>query len=160
MKEHFLIFIVLFAVIATGCIAPADETEPQPGFVEDGDLEYIHDRDYVINGSLELRYVEEESAVFHDVMLCVFDDTGDVLASANLGTLEAPIDSEQVSMSFNDEPKYVIVDHLRFREGHDVDPLVREWHDEGTRPLGLPEDDIVEFEYRPPQESGACGSVG
>jgi hypothetical protein len=97
-------------------------------------------------------YIEERT--FSNVTLCLYNASGKVLNSTVIGDLSSPVDHEPASISANEIPKYIVVDHLGFHEYETMTPGVLVHQQSGFTSTNSY--DTIDFEYPRPEPKGVC----
>jgi len=136
-KRAKLLVLCLVVTIA-GCQSVIDETPtPSPGPLERGAINDAPDRlhhDGSFHYSGSIRFISPTAArddVFNGVMLCLYDEDGDVRNSTVVGTLRGRFDNANYSISSTESPAYVTFDHPRFHEYDAMDQLTLALADHG-----------------------------
>jgi hypothetical protein len=71
---------------------------------------------FQLNSRYAWRLIPSTSTTFQDVMLCAYDRDGMVLYAENLGTFSTPDEFRNVSLTLEQPPAVILVDHPRFHE--------------------------------------------
>jgi len=97
-------------------------------------------------------YIEERT--FSDVTHCLYNASGEVLNSTVIGDLSSPVDHEPASISANEIPKYIVVDHPGFNEYETMTPGVLVHQQRGFTSTNSY--DTIGFDYPRPDRPGMC----
>lgn len=153
MRKRILLVIVLCACLA-GCAS--DDVEPQPSFIDGRFLELEDDGEYTVTGPIYYSATATESVEFEDVAVCAFDDRGNVLASDSIDVLRSNESRYNISLTMNEQPRYIVADHPRFAE-YDFDSSITLVTNTSYTLIGPR--DIDNLTYRHPAEPGQCGTL-
>lgn len=94
---------------------------------------------------------------YDEVMVCVYDEHGDLLEGRNIGRLSTPVGRANVSdIHLRTQPAYVVADHPELRDpAPDFDQQILIWNDgTGRFASGYPDD--LPFDFPRSSEPGTC----
>lgn len=162
-SRQIAMFAMVALVITAGCV---NESYPEPkagfGTIDiDGDR-VVNATGFFMTGSVDFHLNIQDSVQFESVMLCAYNEGGNVLAEDELGNFTVPSDESPFSIHTDHPPMYITVDHPHFRgfESLGTETFVR--IDNGTDPSYRHESDYLEdvqddFPYPRNDMMGQCG---
>lgn len=145
--------LVCLLAITAGCLGGEAESE-QWNYVDGGGLRFDGGSEFTINGTVSVSLTQNNSEVFEDVTMCLYAEDGELLETRNLSEFEAPYERKSVNITTDTRPRYVIVDHPRFKK-YDADNLIMRWTEDLIKPVTTPR----EFTYHHPKRPGSCGTT-
>lgn len=158
-----VILATVALVITAGC---TNESYPEPkagfGTIDiDGDRS-VNETGFFMDGTIYFDLNIDESTQFKSVMLCAYDQGGNVLAEDELGNFTAPSDKSPFSIHSDNPPMYITVDHPQFREFESLGTETFVRINNGTDPSYRHESDYLEdiqddFLYPRNDMMGQCG---
>jgi len=156
-----ILAILCSILLAAGCIGLQEDPSGEGRGVTQVsmNLETYSDSDYRVTGEVFIAIWDRDDVTFEDVTLCLFSADGSILNSTILGDFRMPSDERRVEISSADRPRYVVVDHPGMRE-HEMGTGFIVWTNDSVRDEGgLPEWEIQNFDYQPPERPGTCGTT-
>jgi len=116
--------------------------------------------DYRVSGPVDIAvWSDHDDVVFEGVTLCSYSAEGALLDSTRIGDFSMPLDTHHVNTTFEQRPRYIVLDHPEFREyglwTHYVLWTNETFREEG----GSPGAETQQFAYRPPERPGTCGAT-
>ncbi|ERJ06259.1 membrane lipoprotein [Halorhabdus tiamatea SARL4B] len=171
-KTIAIVILLITSGVFSGCstletantTTTGTEDGPVDGHVRFGDIEayYANESGFYYRGTVRFKAPPNQSlkpTTFHDVTLCLYGLNGTVLNSTIVGDFETPTDHETVSIRSQSIPKYIVIDHPRFRTYGQIYQNVGVWQNESqvyAYTVGPLEELDPPFPYPRHNETGKC----
>lgn len=156
MKYTFKFLVLAILLVLAGCTG--GEVDPRPS---SGDLGiHINDgsysqSDFRLNVTISFSLHVPDQTTFEHVRLCMYTPSGAVLNATDLGQFKTPQHRSTTTISADDRPEYLVVDHPDFDSYPDMGPLIRAWNDHENNYVPARVGDLS-FEYPRPDATGVC----
>lgn len=109
------VLFVALAVTAMAWTPPVVHEDRPPGEAELSGPLVANESGFYASGSVSLQ-LSRSDVSFEHVMLCLYDENETIIKAIDVGTLTTPNSKVNVTVRTETIPKYVLVDHPRFRE--------------------------------------------